>query len=400
MNVSALAFHFFLLYHKPMNTPASAESRHYFDWAAAAPLEFPAAAETPFANPSSPHGEGRAARAALEEARQRCASVLGAAPETLYFTSGGSEANCIALHSNLFRKAGRVIASQAEHPSVRENLLVLERLGAAIGGVPVDSTGAVSPALLLKALEKYGDVRFAAIMAVNNETGTVNNMAALRSAMRGRGGAPVHLHCDLVQAAGKIPLDIAGWDIDSASISAHKIGGPRGIGLLYLKKPLEALCAGGGQERGIRPGTENAAGAQALACCLETRAAPDKVREEYEKARLRFDRLLDAFRKIDRCRIIPRERESGDERFSPYIVQAAFSGIPGEVMVRALDDMGFAVSTGSACSSASPERPVLAAMGISGSEMLEGIRISQGFSTTQEEIELLIAAIAEVLKFL
>jgi cysteine desulfurase len=258
----------------------------------------------------------------------------------------------------------------------------------------------VTGPLLSKTLDKYRDARFAAIMAVNNETGAITEIPALRDILRGREGPPIHFHCDMVQAAGKMPLNLVAWDIDSASFSAHKIGGPRGIGLLYLKRPLEVLYAGGGQERNIRPGTENVAGALALAECLEKRALPEKLKSENTAARGRWKHLLAALAKIDRCRLIPLERGIDDARFSPYVVQAAFRDVPGEVMTRALDDMGFAVSTGSACSSASPERPVLAAMGIDENLGLEGIRISQGWTTTDEEIDLLIAAISEVLQLL
>ncbi|GHV94160.1 aminotransferase V [Spirochaetia bacterium] len=378
----------------------SAEIRHYFDWAATAVPDPPVAQTVPFGNPSSLHSEGRAARDALEEARSRCAAVLGVPSRALYFTSGGTESNCIAIHSNLFRRGnGRVIVSDAEHSSVRENVETLERLGKPTGRLPVDSSGRVSPELLTKTFDKYGDVRFAAIMALNNEIGVINDMYALRDVMR-KQSVPPHFHCDLVQAAGKIPLDINGWDLDSASLSAHKIGGPRGIGLLYLRRPLETLYTGGGQERKIRPGTENTAGAAALAACLENHAATEKVKNEYALARRRAKRLATGLKTFDRCVFIPRNRDIDDESFSPYILQAAFRDIPGEVMVRALDDLGFAVSTGSACSSSSPDRPVLAAMGIEESLSLEGIRISQGWSTTDEEIDLLLAAIAEVLKFL
>ena len=379
--------------------------RHYFDWAATAPPIFSPGA-CPFGNPSSPHFEGRAARDALENARARCAAVLGIPADTVYFTSGGTESNVIPLYSYLARQnSGRLLASAGEHASVTENMQTLERLGKPVGRIPIDSGGRVMPELLSQTLEKYRDARFAAIMAVNNEVGAVNDMAALRDVMRNkeglrsRTGPPVHIHCDVVQAAGKLPLDIAGWDVDSAALSAHKLGGPRGIGLLYLRRPLETLYSGGGQERKMRPGTENVAGALALADCLESRA-PEKRAAEMTAARSRWKHLLSALAKIDRCRIIPAERKSDDEGFSPYIVQAGFKGIPGEVMVRALDDKGFAVSTGSACSSASPERPVLAAMGVEDSLRLEGIRISQGWSTTDEEIDCLLAAIGEVLKFL
>ena len=379
-----------------------AEIRHYFDWAATAVPDIPLPeTAVPFGNPSSPHREGRAAREALENARSRCAAVLGTPPETLYFTSGATESNCIALYATLTRKGGgRLIASMAEHSSIRENVEILERLGKPAGRIPVDSSGRVTPQLLAKTLEKYGDVRFAAIMAVNNETGAASDMPALRDTLRAAAGAPVHFHCDLAQAAGKIPLDLSGWDVDSAALSAHKIGGPRGIGLLYLRRPFEVLCAGGGQEGKIRPGTENTAGALALAACLENHAAGETVRAEYGRARRRWKRFLSALGETGRCTLIPESRGIDDETFSPYIAQTAFRDIPGEVLVRALDDLGFAVSTGSACSSASRSRPVLAAMGVPENLGLEGIRVSQGWSTSDEEIDLLLAAIAEVLRFL
>jgi cysteine desulfurase len=386
--------------------------RHYFDWAATAvpgyaPLPeeggpFNGTGESfAFGNPSSPHLEGRLARESLEYARSRCAAALGTSPKNIYFTSGGTESNAIVLYSFLLNKSGgRLLASAVEHPSVRENIAVLEGLGKPAAAIPVDSSGRVSPGLLSKTLGKYPDARFAAIMAVNNETGAVMDMAALSGLLRNRDGAAVHIHCDMVQAAGKIPIDISGWDPDSASISAHKLGGPRGIGILYLRRPLKPVYTGGGQENGIRPGTENTAGALALAACLENHALPETVKTEYEKAGRRWKKLIRALSSMERCSLIPRDRPEEGGGFSPYILQASFAGIPGEVMVRALDDLGFAVSTGSACSSASPDRPVLKAMGIDAAQSLEGIRISQGWSTTDEEIDLLLQALREVLRFL
>jgi cysteine desulfurase len=274
----------------------------------------------------------------------------------------------------------------------------LERTGRPTGWIAADSTGRVNADLLTKALEKHGDVRFAAVMSVNNETGGVTDLASLRDAIRAFGGPPLHLHCDMVQAAGKIPVDIPLWEIDSAGISAHKIGGPRGAGLLYLRRPVEVICKGGGQEGKIRGGTENVRGALALASCLERRAA-GTLPDEYAAAKTRMRRLITSLAAMERCVIIQKERVSlGEDEFSPYILQAAFRGVPGEVMVRALDDLGFAVSTGSACSSASPERPVLSARGLDEKTRAEGIRISQGWTSTDEEIELLLDAITEVLK--
>jgi len=378
----------------------SKERRIYFDWAASAPY-FENGPDVPFGNPSSQHFEGRAAKLALENARERCAAVLNVPPGTLYFTSGGTESNAVALFSNLTRIGkGRIIASEAEHSSIREGMETLERMGKQIGKIAVDSSGRAVGETFTKALEKYGDVRFASCMAVNNETGTVTDIVSLRDVIRKRAGAPVHLHCDLVQAAGKIPIDIPLWEIDSASISAHKICGPRGIGLLYLRKPLEVFYTGGGQENGVRGGTENTYGAAALALCLEKYAAPETVRIEYERAKARWKKLITSLAQIERCTIIPKERIADDDGFSPYILQAAFKNVPGEVMARALDDLGFAVSTGSACASSSPERPVLLAMGVEENLRIEGIRISQGFTTTDEDIDLLLEAIAEVLKFL
>jgi cysteine desulfurase len=380
---------------------ASVKSRHYFDWASTAIPDYPHF-DVSYGNPSSLHHEGRLAKETLESARNRCAVVLNVPPETLYFTSGGTESNCIVLFSYLARQGGgRITASVGEHSSIAENLRVLDRLGRQTGVIPIDQSGRVTDSLLSETLTKYGNVRFAAIMAVNNETGTINDIVNLRKITVNM-EPPVHFHCDMVQALGKIPINIADWGIDSASFSAHKIGGPRGIGLLYLRKPIEALYAGGGQERNIRHGTQNVIGALGMAHCIENNAMPETAAAEYERAKARCKRLICALKQIDRCSLIPAARENDDYAscFSPYIVQAAFNDIPGEVMARALDDLGFAVSTGSACSSSKPERPVLAAMGIDSKLGLEGIRISQGRSTTDQDIDLLLDAIREVLKFL
>ena len=386
------------------------KKRCYLDWAATAIPESEAAIPeySAFGNPSSPHLEGRNAREALEKARSRCAKVLGVPPETLYFTSGGTESNALALHSLLLRTGsssarGRLLYSGAEHPSVRENCLVLERLGIKAGVIGVEKDGRVSEASLSRALEKYPDTRFAALMGVNNETGSINDIPALVSLVRSnqkKTNLPLHFHSDLVQALGKVPIDLAGWDLDSASFSAHKLGGPRGIGLLYLKKPIETLCKGGEQERSVRPGTENTFGAQVFAGVLEKRARPDIVQAEGKKAGERFRYLISNIKKLDRSRLIPSDREEDDARFSPWILQMSFREVPGSVMVRALDDEGVAVSTGSACSSSSPQRPVLAAMGVDEHGRREGIRISQGWSTELSDMDTLLRAAGKVLSYL
>ena len=380
--------------------------RSYLDWAATAiPFDdAPGSIREIFGNPSSIHAEGRLAKEALENARSRCAAVLGVGREKLYFTSGGTESNAIVLHSLLFRKGKiRLLYSDVEHPSVRENCLVLKKMGVETGIIAVEKDGRASEETFAGALEKYGDARFVAVMGVNNETGGVMDLGALVHLARARQaktGLPIHFHADLVQAIGKVPADISGWDLDSAAFSAHKLGGPRGIGLLYLKKPIESFCSGGEQENRIRPGTENTEGALALAAALERLAKPETVKAEGEKARERFKYLIGELHKIKRCIIIPEDRKDEDDRFSPWIIQARFCDVPGAVMVRALDDAGVAVSTGSACSSSSNDRPVLAAMGLSESARLEGLRISQGWSTEKADLDALLSGIEKALSFL
>ncbi|MDR2767549.1 MAG: aminotransferase class V-fold PLP-dependent enzyme [Treponema sp.] len=379
--------------------------RRYFDWAATAPPDF-AFSGHPFGNPSSLHEEGREAKKFLEAARSRCAAVLGVRNEELSFTSGGTEANAIACFSLLAKprrkdgadKGAALLYSAAEHPSVRENCAVLGRLGIASAAAGVDSGGAVSEASLSAALKKNPAPRMAFFMAVNNETGAAADLASLTALLRSRVQSPVHVHCDMVQAAGKIPFDIAAAGIDSAAISAHKLGGPRGTGLLYARKKFDTLIRGGGQEGGVRPGTENVFGAAAMAAALEKHAAPGALESARRGAELRMEALVAGLRKrLDkRFFTIPAYRAPADRRFSPWILQCRLEGIPGEVMVRCLDEAGFAVSTGSACSAAEKKRPVLEAMGVDARSRLEGIRISQGWSTTSEDVEALVRAIAGI----
>jgi cysteine desulfurase len=379
------------------NYDKAMSERRYFDWAATAIPNDYSFEKSPFGNPSSAYLEGREAREALENARQRCAAVLGVPPEQLYFSSGGTESNAIVLNAMLLRpgKPGMAL-SALEHPSIRENGLVLSRLGMKVAWIGSEKDGRVSPAGLTKTLAGLENPRLVSVMLVNNETGAIMDLPLLAKAAREAG--PVYVHSDMVQALGKIPFALRSLAADSASFSAHKIGGPRGIGLLWSRKPLEVLNAGGGQERGLRPGTENVGGALGFASALEAHAKPNTVKSRHALAGGRFKTLIEGLRAMDRAFIIPNDREGIDERFSPYILQCAFRGIPGEVMVRILDEKGFAVSTGSACSSSSRKRPVLAAMGLSEKDSLEGIRISQGWSTENSDIAALLDAIEDILK--
>ncbi len=375
--------------------------RSYFDWAATALPDFTINNDVPFGNPSSLHMEGRAARKALEEARAACAALLDIPPEHLFFTSGGTESNSIILNSLLLRPGNPgLMVSSIEHPSIREQGIILKRMGKSVDWVNPDAGGHITPENLRKALDKFPECRMVSIMWVNNETGAVNHMPELIRVIRDRPGAPIHIHCDIVQGLGKLPISLGTWDLDSASMSGHKIRAKRGTGLLYLRQKPRILNIGGGQERSVRPGTENLEGILNMAGAMKKYAHPDAVEEHFLTASRRWEVLIRALEETRRAELIPHNRKKNDPAFSPYILQTSFRGIPGEVMVRALDDAGFAVSTGSACSSSSQKRPVLAAMGVPEQQALEGIRISQGYSTSMEDIEKLIDAVYTILKTL
>jgi cysteine desulfurase len=420
----------------------------YFDWAATALPSQKVSLTIPFANPSSKHRPGLEAKRLLNTARASCAELLRVKPEHLYWTSGGTESNAIVLFSLLQSTAKKeALVSKVEHASVLENCAILKKLGHPFYAIPVDSSGAVAPEQLEKVLSKGGraqaplahssapsppclqtatvaapsgaigaNCRFPSppsagdtpatpplasplisIMTVNNETGAINNIPGLVQTARAA-NPHIFFHTDMAQALGKIPIDLAHWDIDAASFSAHKIGGPRGIGLLYLKKQIVPLYAGGGQEGGIRPGTENLEGAVQFAQCMEDAAAPENLQRNFNDAQKRMTKLISALRQIERALIVPAARTIDDTNFSPYILQVAFKNIPGEVMARLLDDAGFCVSTGSACSSGSSKRPVLDAMGVDKKTAFEAIRISQGHTTTEEDIDALVEAIKTILQ--
>uniref|UniRef100_A0A7C3ILW3 Cysteine desulfurase n=1 Tax=Gracilinema caldarium TaxID=215591 RepID=A0A7C3ILW3_9SPIR len=383
-------------------------TRTYFDWAATTPPLpelFEILAQAPFGNPSSRHREGQEGRQALEGARRRCAMVLGVRPEQLIFTSGGTESNALVLQSLLVRNSpAGLIYGATEHPSVRETAEQLKRLTVPVMTVQPEPDGRIPKEAVLKALDRAKErnmpVKMLALMAVNNETGAVTDIGEIVQAVRTLPGPAIHIHTDLVQSIGKVPFSLSDSGVDSAAMSAHKLGGPRGIGLLYLKRPIPVLIKGGEQEWGLRPGTENVAGALAFAYCLEQLASKAPLARHYDEAQNRMEALIRGLKKLEKCILIPEDRQGRDQRFSPYIVQAAFPGIPGEVMVRALDNAGIAISTGSACSSGKAERPVLKAMGIDADTAFCSVRFSQGWATTDQDIEQLLEAVTTIRKTL
>ncbi len=376
----------------------------YLDWAATAPPdpetieEYARVAAGTYGNPSSEHMAGRAARELLQSARARSARLLGARPEQVIFTSCGTESNNIVLLSLLLRKrTGSVIISGIEHPSVYEPARLLAEMGFTVRFVPAERNGIVSPERLIQAVDDA--TLLVALMYVNNETGAiqpVSEVAALLAETERRGGRPIHLHCDCVQALGKMPVDCGALGVDSASFSGHKLGAPRGCGLLYLKRPLAPLYRGGGQELDLRPGTENLPAICATALAIERHASLGAAGARARDSAAGLKRLLiERIRSIEEHRFIPEEVESVPDRYSPFILNVAFPPMPGEVLVRLLSDRGYAISTGSACSTRKQKHlRVLSAMGVDHDLAFSAIRISIGYTTSRADIEAFCAELA------
>ncbi len=393
----------------PQNT---FDIHHYFDWAATTPPDADILRESleltlhAYGNPSSIHQAGSQARALLEKAREACAHVLGVPQNQLYFTSGGTESDHIPLLSMLTRQNRtnmRILISALEHPALREQCAVLERAGVHIDTVLPDKNGFITPEAVTEKLT--ADTVYVSVMAVNNETGCIQPIYKIADALSQAtaGKRRPHFHVDCVQAAGKIPLALAHTGIDSAAFSAHKLCGPRGIGLLYLAKPLTPFLTGGGQEQNIRSGTENLFGAISFARCLERYWIALEETADENGARNRFaqqtvwtDEFVQRIAAMDGAALVPAARLTDSGRFSPWVVQAAFKNIPGNVMVRALDAKGFAISTGSACSAKKQSRPILAAMQISRDMQDTAVRFSFGTHTTQDDMQALLQAVQDI----
>lgn len=376
-------------------------TEHYFDWAGTSPCDQDILQDAlqqtmeNWGNPSSSHQVGKEAKTLLEKARTSCAKAMGVPENTVYFTSGGTESDQIPLMALLSKPSkGTVLFSSIEHPAIREQALALKNCGWNVVAIPVTNEGIVTPQAVLDLLTN--DTMLVCIMAVNNETGVIQPIYEIADAIEkwAQGKRKPKLHIDCVQAAGKIPLKISHKGIDSAAFSSHKICGPRGIGILYLKNPMEVFLRGGGQENGIRSGTENVFGALAFSKALERYFGCSHL-DEQTKITGNFIKELSA---LEGCTIIPPERLSKPEDFSPYVVQAAFNHIPGNVMLRALDSMGFYISTGSACSSKKNNRPVLQAMNINADLRETSVRFSFGPKTTEKGVLELLDAVKDIYK--
>ncbi|MDD5930712.1 MAG: cysteine desulfurase family protein [Spirochaetales bacterium] len=371
---------------------------HYFDWAATSPADEDILRESLeetlefWGNPSSTHEVGKKARKLFESARLRAANAIGVKPECIYFTSGGTESDQITLLSVLTKPMkGTVLVSSIEHPAIREQSEALKNCGWKVLQIPADSDGIIQPQTVAEMITN--DTVLICIMAVNNETGVIQPIYEIADAITkaSEGKRRPKFHVDCVQAAGKINLNLSYKGIDSAALSSHKICGPRGIGILYMKDACEPFLRGGGQEKGIRSGTENVFGAVAFSKCLE---------RYYNKAKKsdaeRTNNFIEKLGELPGCTIIPPGRLQKKDLFSPYVVQAAFNNIPGNVMLRALDSKGFSISTGSACSAKKNKRPVLEAMHVDAQLRENAVRFSFGPHTTDKAVDELVAAVSEI----
>lgn len=333
-----------------------------------------------FGNPSSHHDVGRAAAEGLVDARRRIAAALGVRAAEVILTSGGTEADNLAIKGIVLASArGRhVVTTAIEHPAVLESCDYLVRHhGAEMTVLPVDSDGRVDPTRFARALR--ADTALATVMTANNEIGTIEPVAELGEIARATG---VPFHTDAVQAAGWMPVDLVSLGADAVSVSGHKLGAPKGVGVLAVRSsiPLEPLLHGGGQERGRRSGTENVAGAVGMARALEL--ATDQISDAPRVGRLRDEfirQVLDT---------VPGAVLTGSvSNRLPGHASFCFPGTSGESVLLGLEARGITCSSGSACAAGSDEpSPVLLALGISPEVAQTAVRFTFGADITAEQL--------------
>ena len=359
--------------------------RVYLDHNASTPLDprvleamLPILSEA-FGNPSSLHWFGQRTRAAVEEARVQAASLIGATPAEVVFTASGTEADNLALRGVATRAREprrKLVVTAVEHHAVLNTARALAEEGFPVETVRVDAEGRVD----LDDLRAKVDDRTAlvSIMLANNETGVVQPVAEAAGVAREHGAL---VHCDAVQAAGKVPVDVRALDADLLTLSAHKIYGPKGVGLLYVRRgtPMNALVRGGAQERNRRAGTENVAGIVGLG------AAALLAREHLEADGARLRGLRDRF-EAELLAIAGAARNGAEPRV-PNTTNVSFAGTEAEGLLMALDLMGVAVSTGAACAAGGIEPShVLRAMGLPAERVQASLRFSLGRATTGAQL--------------
>lgn len=371
----------------------------YFDTAATTPLlgevkETIIKSLDIYGNPSSLHHHGVTAHKEVEQARKQLLKSLGLQNGQLIFTGGGTEANNLAVFGTARRFQGRgrhIVTTQIEHPSVLESVRALERQGWDVTYVPPEPDGNVLPERVLQAVTS--ETVLVTMMHVNNETGAKLPVEEVgQELMKNR---KVLFHVDGIQAFGKLTDSVAFADL--YSMSGHKIGAPKGIGALYVRPnlELEPVLYGGGQEGGLRSGTENILGI--LAFSTAARVTRERQSRAYQHVQKLAQLLATGLQKIDGCTVV-RPREA-----SPYIVSAFFPGLKGEVLVHAFESQGLFVSTGSACSTRGGSikaSHVFLAMGRTKEELGASLRFSLGSWHTEQDVEQALQVVAEQAKWL
>lgn len=356
-----------------------------------------------YANPASVHRAGKTAAQALDAARRSFAANLGARPDDVIFTSGGTESDNLAVKGialarmermrrdavDASSRRPRIIISAVEHPAVAESAAWLERFfGFDVVRVPVDSAARID----LEALEREvaADPECTALVSVmlaNNEVGTIQ---PVEDVVRIAHAAGVPVHVDAVQAAGQIPIRMRNWDVDALSVSGHKFGTPKGLGALLVRSrtPIEPLLSGGGQERGLRSGTQNVAGAVGLAIALDGSIA--FMREHHAELIASRDRLIHGV-----LGAVPQARLTGDpERRLPGHASFIFPGVTGEALLVDLDARGIECSSGSACAVGRHEiPPTLLAMGLEPSVAKSALRLTFRRPLSEAGVDRTVAAI-------
>ena len=375
--------------------------RYYFDHNATTPVS-PEIIQTMlgclaevYGNASSIHHFGQMAKQRLELARRQNASLVGCQPQEIVFTSGGTEADNLAIfgvvrHSK--RPQRHIVTTGIEHPAVLNACAQLEREGVEVTYVRVGSSGVVDPDDIRRALRP--STLLLTVMHANNELGTVQPITEIARITR---EAAVYLHSDGVQALGKIPVDVHALGVDLYSISGHKIYAPKGLGALFVRKGtrMDSILFGGHHERERRPGTENVPGAVALGCAAEI-AARDLVTQAADFSALRARLETNILARIPETGV-----NGAREPRTPNTTNIYFDGIDGEALVIALDLRGFALSTGAACSSGAVEPShVLTAIGLSPERARASIRFSLGRSNTGAQVDALVDAVDDSVRHL
>jgi len=346
-----------------------------------------------YANPSSLHQRGREARLSIEKAREQVASLLGADPREIIFTSGGTEADNLAIFGTAYAnrsKGHHIITSQIEHHAVLNSCHQLEKQGFEVTYLPVDSQGAVVVKELEKAIRK--ETILVTIMHSNNEVGTIQPLDEVARICASKG---VSLHTDAVQSVGKIRFNLQKSKINLLSLTAHKFYGPKGVGVLYIRKgtKINPLQVGGHHEFRKRAGTENTPGIIGLAKAMEL------VYKEMDATNKRMIELRDRLREGLSNKIEEIKINGNPETGLPHILNVSFKYVEGESILLNLDSSGICVSSGSACTSESLEPShVLSAMGVPVETAHGSIRFSLSRETTKEEIDFTVETVVRVIK--